>query len=230
MWERILGPDFRRRRLLRRAAAGPMRDYLATPLPDQGADYRDVEFVSLDLETTGLDAREHEILSVGMVSLQGDRIELGSAVHHLVMPTKAVPEHSAVIHQITDDRAAQGSPLADVIPLVLARLAGRVMLAHHARLEREFLDAACRRLYGLPLVVPVADTEALFARWMRQRDEPVVSGALRLHNLRERLGLPRYKAHSAITDALATAELFCAFVANRHAGGKVALRRLLEPR
>jgi DNA polymerase-3 subunit epsilon len=230
MWERFLGLDFRRRRLLGRAAPGPMRDFLAVPFPDPGADYREVEFVALDLETTGLGSREHEILSVGLVALRGNRIDLATAAHHLVMPTRAVPEASAVIHQITDDHAAQGRPLADVLPLVLSRLAGRVLLAHHARVEREFLDAACRRLYGLPLVIPIADTEALAGRWMKQRDEPIAAGALRLNNLRERFGLPRYKAHSAITDALATAELFCAFVANRNLGDKVALRRFLEAR
>ena len=228
MWQRFLGLDFRRRRLLLNAPEGPLRDYLATPFPDAAADYRRTRFVALDLETTGLDPLRDEILSVGLVDFHGGRIDLGTAAHHLVTPTRAIPERSAVIHQITDDQAAQGKPLSEVLPVVLARLAGGVLLGHHVRIEREFLDAACRRLYGASFLAPVADTEALIRRWLTQRNQPFNGRDLRLHALRQRYGLPRYKAHNALTDALATAELFCAFVAKRDFGGKAPLRLFLE--
>ncbi len=214
---------------MRSAPAGPLRDYLATPFPDRGGDYRQIEFVALDLETTGLDPANDEILSVGLVSLKAAQIDLSTAQHYLVSPDRAIPERSAVIHQITDDAAAHGDRLADVMPRVLARLCGRVMLAHHARIERQFLNAACLRLYGTGFLVPLADTEALLRRWLEQRNQSVSGRDLRLHALRARYGLPRYKAHNALTDALATAELFCAFIAHANLSDKVPLKRFLEP-
>ena len=51
---------------------------------------------------------------------------------------------------------------------------------------------------------------------------------LRLHALRERFNLPRYKAHDALIDALATAELFCAFAAHRELGSDPSLRHFLS--
>lgn len=228
MWQRFLGLDFRRRRQLPKVPAGPLRDYLATPFPDPATDYRNTRFVALDLETTGLDPLRDEILSIGLVDLRAGRIDLGTAEHHLVMPSRAIPERSAVIHQITDDQAALGRPLSEVLPGLLARLAGGVLLGHHVRIEREFLDAACRRLYGAGFLIPVADTEALIRRWLEQRNQPFNGRDLRLHALRQRYGLPRYKAHNALTDALATAELFCAFVAKRDFGGKAPVRLFLE--
>lgn len=229
MWDRLLGLDCRRRLLLRKATPGPLRDYLATPFPERDADFRTVEFVAIDLETTGLDPRKDEILSIGLVSLRGLRIDLGTASHHLITPTMAIPEHSAVIHQITDDQAAQGRPLAEAMPLVLRRLAGRVLLGHHTRIEREFLTAACRRLYGTRLLIPLADTEALVRREMARRNQPIAASGLRLHALRTHFGLPRYKAHNALVDAVATAELFCAFAAHRNLGNKAPLKLFLEP-
>jgi len=228
MWQQLLGLDYRRRRLLRRAAPGPLHDYLAVPFPERSMDYRNVRFVALDLETTGLDPRRDEILSIGLVDFSAGRIDLATAAHHLVSPERAIPEGSAVIHQITDDLAARGRPLCDVLPLVLDRLSGCVLLGHHVRVEREFLDAACRRLYGVPFLIPVADTESLIRRWLERRNQPFAGSDLRLHALRERYGLPRYKAHNALIDALATAELFCAFVAKRDFGGKAPLRLFLE--
>jgi DNA polymerase-3 subunit epsilon len=227
MWDRLLGLDFRRRRLLRRAAPGPLRDCLAVPFPDRSADFRSVLFVALDLETTGLDPRHDEILSIGWVALSGDRIDLSTARHYRVAPTRSVPERSAVLHRITDDAAAQGRPLTEVLPHVLSRLSGSVLLGHHVETERAFLDAACRRLYGSGLVVPLADTEALIRRWMARRHQPLAGSDLRLHALRERYGLPRYQAHDALVDALATAELFCAFVAQRDLAGKTPLKLFL---
>ncbi len=218
----------RRQRMLRHARPGPLRDYLAVPLPERAADWRRVDFVALDLETTGLDPAHDEILSVGMVELRGGCIRLDSARHYLVAPDRAVPERSAVIHQLTDDQVADGRPLGEVLPEVLGRLAGRVLLCHHAAVETGFLDAACRRIYGTAFVALVADTEWLIGRWLVQRNQPLAPGALRLHALRERFNLPRYKAHDALVDALATAELFCAFAAHRELGSDPSLRHFLS--
>lgn len=229
MWQRFLPLDYRRRQLLRSTPSGPLHDYLATPFPDLGADYRDIEFVALDLETTGLDSGDDEILSVGLVSLKAGRIELATAEHYLVTPLRPIPESSAVIHRITDDTAAAGIELSEVMPKVLSRLCGRVLLGHHVSIEREFLDAACCRLYGAGFLVPLADTEVLIQRWLEQRSQPVAGSNLRLHALRERYGLPRYGAHNALTDALATAELFYAFVAQANLVGRVPLKRFLVP-
>lgn len=228
MWERYFGLDAQRRRLLRNTAPGPLRDYLSTPFPGCSADSRSVEFVALDVETTGLDPRQDEILSFGLVGLRAGQIDLATAAHYLVSPQRSIPEHSAVIHRITDDQAARGQPLAKVLPLVLARLSGRVLLGHHVSVEQDFLDAACRRMYGAAFVVPAVDTEVLIRQWLEQRNQPFAGRDLRLHALRTRYGLPRYAAHDALVDAVATAELFCAFVAKNKLDARVPLKRFLR--
>jgi len=228
MWQRLLTLDYRRRQSLRNAPSGPLHDYLATAFPARNADYRDLEFVALDLETTGLDASQDEILSIGLVSLKAGRIELASAEHYLVAPLGPIPEASATLHHITDDTAAAGAALPEVLPRLLSRLGGRVLLGHHVGLEQAFLDAACRRLYGAGFLAPLVDTEDLIQRWLERRNEAFGGHQLRLHALRERYGLPRYKAHNALIDALATAELFCAFVARANLVGRVPLKRFLK--
>jgi DNA polymerase-3 subunit epsilon len=104
-----------------------------------------------------------------------------------------------------------------------------VLLGHHVGLEQAFLDAACRRLYGAGFLAPLADTEVLIQHWLERKNEVFGGHQLRLHALRERYGLPRYKAHNALIDALATAELFCAFIARANLVGRVPLKRFLKP-
>jgi DNA polymerase III subunit epsilon len=227
MLEWLLGLDQRRKLLLRRARPGPLRDYLSAPFADGRTDYCQVEFVALDLETTGLDAAQGAIVSIGLVRRRGERVDLATAQHHLVRQTAAMPESAAVIHRITDDRAAQGQSLAEVLPDVLATLKGRVMIAHHARIELGFLHAACCRLYGAGFIVPTVDTEALVRNWLDQRNEPYGPGDLRLSALRRRYGLPAYRAHDALSDALGAAELFIAHLSHRRPGPRAPLKHFL---
>ena len=231
MLERILGLDYLRKRLLRRAPEGPLRRYLETPFPDKKSDCRQVEYAAIDLETTGLNAQEGHILSVGLVLLRGDRIDLSTAEHILLSTSRDIPEESAIIHQITDDKAAEGHDIAEVMPHLLYLLAGRVMIAHHARIEAGFLSNACQGLYGVKLPIPTVDTQTVALRSFQRRDQHVAAKELRLHALRERYNLPRYPAHNALSDALAAAELFLAQLAHRGKGnrGTTLGELLLQP-
>jgi DNA polymerase-3 subunit epsilon len=192
-----------------------MRDYLSTPFPSPSEDIRKLELLAIDLETTGLDPKRDDILSVGYVTMKGNRIDLGSARHRLVRTARAIPESSAIIHQITDDQAAHGGLLDDVLAEFLETMAGKVMIAHHAPVEKGFLGEACQRVYDLGLRVPVIDTQALAKRTFERRHIAYKSSDLRLHALSERYNLPRYSAHNALSDALAAAELFLAQVSHQ---------------
>ena len=219
--------DWRRRRLHRLLDPSPLRDFYAVPFPRPGQDYRQVPMLAIDLETTGLDPRKDQILSFGWVGLSGDCIHLGEARHRLVRVRGEIPAESAVIHQITDDQAAAGGHLPSALAELLQALAGRVMIAHHARVEQGFLSAACRRLFGVGLLVRTIDTQALARRTFERRHIPYKGTDLRLHALGERYNLPRYGAHNALADALAAAELFLAQTAHRDGGRGVPLRDLL---
>lgn len=227
MWQRLLGKDFLRRRALRQVTGGPLHDFLSTPFPAAAIPCQDAEIVSLDLETTGLDPDTDRILSIGMVTVRHMAVHLDSAWHRLVQASRDIPETSAVIHRITDDQSAQGLPLKQVIPELLEHLAGRVLLAHHAAIEQQFIDTACRSLYGSGFLSPLIDTEVLARRRLERRNQPYRPGDLRLSSLRERYQLPRYTAHHALSDALATAELFLAITADTSADHTCRLKDVL---
>lgn len=219
--------DWRRRWLLRRTPPGPLRDYLAQPLPAPKRDYRTTDYLAIDLETTGLDVNRDLILSVGYVEVRGKRVDLGSARHRVVRIDRSIPEASAVIHQITDDQSAEGLELEDVLAEFLEVMAGKVMIAHHASIECGFLGNACRRLWQGGLPVRVVDTQVLAHRTFERRQIPFKSSDLRLHSLGERYNLPRYGAHNALSDALAAAELFLAQAAYRDSGKALPLKEFL---
>nr|WP_306237848.1 exonuclease domain-containing protein [Ornithinimicrobium sp. HY1745] len=195
--------------------------------PDRGI--ADLELLALDLETTGLEPGRHEIISVGMVPVSGLTIELSGAQQWAVRPTGADGVgQSATVHGITDDAVAEALPLQEVLPQVLTALDGRVLLAHHASIEVGFLTRASR---AADLPVPdltVVDTVRLQRRVLRLGRTRGHLGEedLALAAAREHLGLPRYRSHEALTDALACAELYLAQVAVL--GEDLSLRQLLR--
>jgi len=227
MLSALLGINFRRKRLYANAPSGPLQDFYAVPFPSGNSDCRKLGFVALDLETTGLDPRHDEILSIGWVCINDMQIELGTAQHRLICPQGEIPERSAVIHQITDDQAAEGEPLAVVLKELLPQLAGKVLIAHHARFEMQFLHRACMALFGIRFLMPVIDTQVIARRTLERRDQAYRPQELRLAALRERYQLPRYRLHNALSDALAAAELFLAQLAQSDTAKPVPLNKFL---
>ena len=58
------------------------------------------ELVSLDCETTGLDVRKAEILSVGAIRVKGDTLLTSQRLDIVVRPTGPVPDHLVTIHHL----------------------------------------------------------------------------------------------------------------------------------
>lgn len=219
-----------RQRLARRQPDGALGAFLRHPFPPGSADYRDVDYLAVDLETTGLDAARDDILSIGYVQVHGDRIRLGTATHMLIRPAGAVTADSVAIHGITDDQAARGVALAVALERFLAALAGKVLLAHHAVIETAFLSQACQRVYGSPLLVPTIDTVALQRRQSRRGLQRVAYDEdLRLDVARRHYGLPRHTSHDALSDAIGCGELFLAQSAALAGSQTLPLSRLWQP-
>ncbi len=227
IWQYIFSLEERRNWWMRKMPSSPLRDYYEVPFPDKKSDWRQVDYLALDFETTGLDDRNDEILSIGYTTINGPSLRLADATHMLTRPKGAIPDGSAVIHGIMDDEAANAKELEDVLPYLLKALSGKVMLAHFASIEYNFLSNACRRIYGFPFLGPVVDTLSTEARILRDRDIPIRSGDLRLANARARYGLPRYRAHNALVDAIAAGELFLAQLATKIEGDDIRLKQLL---
>lgn len=223
----LLSLDQRRQKMLVSAPPGPLRQYLSVPFVAPDSDIRQVKYTTLDFETTGLDPRKDELLSFGTVDIDCMGIILGTAQHELIKPKGRIPEASVILHEITDDQAAEGLTIEQAVTILLKRLAGKVLLAHYAHLELGFLDLACRRLYGQGFLIPAVDTLVLGRLWIERRNFLLLQSDLKLAALRKRFALPRYKTHNALSDAIATAELFLALMVQRSSAPYLPLKLFL---
>ena len=201
--------------LSRRHMPAPFDQLLAKPIPDPADLLTDTELVSLDIETTGLDPSTADMLSVGWVIVRNGRVDLGTAESHIVRPSGGVGD-SASVHGLTDTVVGAGLDWGVVLDKIVGVLTGRVLAVHHAGLDHALLDRMCLQRYGSRLMVPVVDTLAIEHRRQQQKHHLEENASLRLSDLRDAYGLPRYSAHDCLVDAIATAELVLAIASHRH--------------
>lgn len=172
----------------------------------------EVTYWALDLETGGLDSRRDPILAVGMVPIRAGIIHLGEAYRTLVRPRDGgvIDPASVAAHQLLWGDVAEAPLVEEVLPEVERRLGDAVLLVHQKAIDVTFLRREFKlsgRRWPSPRVV---DTVDLLLRIGRQGNPEIANDQLPLNlgRARQHHGLPEYQAHDALTDAIATAELF----------------------
>ena len=179
--------------------------------------------ISVDLELTGLDAMQNQIIAIGWTLVDKGRIRFGSNRHIMVNAQQSVG-HSAAIHELMDNEVAQGVPLQTGLQALFEAAVGRVWIFHHAGLDVAFLKQACLNWANVAPPFVVLDTLHMEMAWRKRRDLPVKPGELQLSTLRSSYNLPRYTAHNALIDACATAELLLAIGSRMEPSGSLGLK------
>jgi DNA polymerase-3 subunit epsilon len=179
--------------------------------------------ISVDLEMTGLDKGSNHIIAIGWTLIDGGRIQLGSNRHLLINADQTVGS-SAAIHELLDNEVALGESLEFGLEELFEAAQGRIWIFHHAGLDVSFLKKACQGWAGVTPGFMVLDTMRIEHQLRKRRDIPVKQGDLQLSRIRSTYGLPRYTAHNALIDALATAELVLAIASRLEPGEPLALK------
>jgi DNA polymerase-3 subunit epsilon len=196
------------------AEAGPIRSELydfslfeamepAVPSSERGRRLADLTFVVLDTETTGLRPESGDrVISVAGVRVRGGQVKRGEVFDALVRPGRPIPPASVRFHGITD-AMVEGAPSMDrVLPAFLRFVGDALLVGHEVSFDLRFLEPEARRL-GLPALTarPILDTRLL----SRSLHGPGAEHSLEA--IASRLGVTVLGRHSALGDALTTAEI-----------------------
>jgi DNA polymerase-3 subunit epsilon len=191
-----------------------LKKYLQVKQPIKKTLLKDAQLIAVDFETTGLDSKNDEILSMGFCPIKNFTIRLADCLHIIIKPTKSLNSDNVVIHGLTDDQVSQGVSAEQAMATFLELTQGKVIVAHYHSIEKNFIQKLARQVLGCSIPINLFDTYAIAEQRMLRRNQVISSGSLRLFNLRKELGLPNYNAHNALEDAISTAELFLAQVAS----------------
>ena len=193
----------------------------AEPAPGRSRPLDEIDFVIVDVETTGWTPGVARITEIGAVKISGGH-QLGQ-FSSLINPGGAIPERVAALTGISDAMVAVAPPLADVLPAFLAFARGCVLTAHNAPFDVGFLAAACQAC-DLPWPdFPVVDTVEL-AHWALGEDEVP---NCKLSTLAAFFGARTTPRHRALADALATADVLMGLLPRLSAAGVGTLGEML---
>lgn len=195
---------------LENSKPGVFRDYLQAGIPSLKQTVAATEFLIIDFETTGLDSKKDHIISVGYTEIIANKIILGNSRHFIVTSDNKLTSENVSIHHLTDDVVQSGQAISQIMQHLLNKTSGKVLVAHYKNIEFKFLQQLSLSLYSSALPMIMLDTLMIEKNKLTKSNQAIVANQLRLFNLRDKYNLPRYKAHNAMEDAIATAELFLA--------------------
>ncbi|MEJ8570996.1 DUF294 nucleotidyltransferase-like domain-containing protein [Microbaculum marinum] len=165
-----------------------------------------IDAVVLDTETTGLDPRDARIVQIGAVGLRAGMRNGDDIYDALVDPGIAIPEKTSAIHGIRDADVAGKPSFADLAPDLKEFIAGRIVVGHNIGYDLAVMKRECERA-SLPWNQPRALDTRLLARLVAP-NLPDFS----LDSLAAWLGISIRQRHTALGDAIATADILAALV------------------
>ena len=182
----------------------------------------ELAYTVFDTETTGLQpSAGDEIIQIGATRIVAAKLRREACFEQLVDPQRPLSAAGIAIHGIQPEML-RGQPTIDtVLPAFHAWAADSVLVAHNAAFDMRFLQLK-EGATGLCFDQPVLDTLLLSAVLHPQQ------ASHRLEAIAELLGVPVLGRHTALGDALVTAEVFLKMLPLLQAAGIVTLAQALE--
>lgn len=179
----------------------------------------DVEFVAVDVETTGLAPGRHRLIEVGAVIITGG--EIGASYRKFVNPDRRIPQFITKFTGITDSMVGRAARAGSVLPKLRDFIGERPIVGHNVGFDLSFLNFEADRC-GMGTAFPDEgiDTIALARRFVTGlRRASLDRVALALH-------LPVNSRHRALPDAMLTAQVFALLLARAREEGCETLEDL----
>ncbi|MDO8767851.1 MAG: 3'-5' exonuclease [Burkholderiaceae bacterium] len=184
----------------------PTFRFMFDPPPDD-------EWVALDCETTGLNVRTDEIISIGAVRIVGNRIMTSERLELLVRPERGVSANSVRIHRLRERDVAEGLPIDEALKRLMHFIGSRPLVGYYLEFDVAMLNRALFPMLGQGLPQPKIEVSGLYYDYKfrqlpayQQQDNASID--LRFATLMHDLGLPQREAHDALNDAVMAALAF----------------------
>jgi len=187
-----------KRRFLLHLLRDPAYRFLFDPPPPG-------EAVSIDCETTGLNTRKDDIVTVAAVRIRDNRILTSERFEAMVKPKAKLNPDAIKVHRLREQDVLDGLPIEEALPNFLRFIGSRPLVGFYLEFDVAMLNRHVRRLIGIDL--PNAQIEVSGAYYERKYGDapPGTEVDLRFMSILKDLDLPALEQHDAFSDALMTA-------------------------
>jgi len=161
----------------------------------------------IDIETTGLDVGKHEIIEIGCVLTSPDfdvieKFELKIKPEHIM---DADPT-SLKVNKYDPLKWEDAYTLKEAMKILSTKVKDFIMVGHNVAFDAGFLEHAYSKT-GIGNSMHYHKLDTVSIAWAKLHREPDLEH-FSLRDLCERFGIKNEKAHTALSDARATFELY----------------------
>jgi len=165
------------------------------------------EIVVFDCETTGLDPKIAEIISIGAVKVKGNKILTDQAIHIYIKQKNDINHKSITIHQIRNCDLDDAIPLNEAIERFLYYIGNRKLVGYYLEFDVAMINKYVKPMFGITLPNKKEEVSEIYYD-KKIGTIPQGNIDLRFDTILKDLELPTLQAHDALNDAVMTAMMY----------------------
>ena len=165
------------------------------------------EYVCLDCETSGLNSKKDEILSIGAVHIKDNKILMRKTFNIFLKPSKNINVESIKIHHIRPVDLKNGIDAQEAIYQLLDFIGSRPIVGYYIKFDVAIISRYTKEFIGIKLPNKTIEVSSLYYKTIRKRSDYQFVD-LRFDTILKKLDIPILGKHDALNDALMTAMIF----------------------
>ncbi len=169
--------------------------------------YYGAELVVLDTETTGLDPKKDEILSIGAVIIRDNKILMNDPYECFVKPSSSISKESIKIHHIRECDLAHAVEPEEAIRGLLDFVRNRPIVGYYIDFDHKILSRYTKQIIGSTLPNPTIELSSMYYRRYRKSSSYEFVD-LKFDTIMQQLELPFLGKHDALNDAIMSAMMY----------------------
>ena len=165
------------------------------------------EYVCLDTETTGLNPKKDEILSIGAVIIKNNKILMRKSLNIFVKPSKDISAESIKIHQIRPIDLENAIDPKTAIFELLDFIGNRPIVGYYIKFDIAMISKYTKKYIGITLPNESIEVSSMYYK-TRPKNSEYQFVDLKFDTIMKTLDIPVLGKHDALNDAIMTSMIF----------------------
>lgn len=165
------------------------------------------EFVCFDCETTGLNPKQDDIISIGAVKIKNNTIQTSEQFTKFVKPKTKLQSEAIKVHHIREIDLKGAEDIDKVIDEFLDFIGNKILIGYFLEFDVAMINKYLKPKLGIKLPNKTLEVSASYYDY---KIEAIPQGNvdLRFDTIMQELNIPHFGKHDALNDAIMTSMMF----------------------
>ncbi|RLA74594.1 MAG: 3'-5' exonuclease [Epsilonproteobacteria bacterium] len=165
------------------------------------------EYIVLDTETTGLNPKKDEILSIGAVKVKKNKIITSESFEIFIKPINKISDESIKIHHILPQDIQNGTTINNALEQLLYFVGNKTIVGYYIWFDVSILNRFLKQYIGSILPNKTIELSSMYyERYRKKSAHEFVD--LKFDTIIDNLDIPILGKHDALNDSIMSAMIF----------------------